>query len=186
MLRVGQGVLATMTLAHTTDPDDAGTFSEVIATDHHRLAGFAYLVCGDRSVAEDLVAEAYARVWPKYRQGRVDDLGAYLRRTIANLAAGRRRRMKLEKREIERRTVDWRLLTDRDAPSPLDGVGEHDALWAAIWTLPIAQRAVIVLRLVEDRSEEETAEILGIRPGTVKSRLARGLVALREDLGDRA
>ena len=51
--------------------------------------------------------------------------------------------------------------------------------------LPVDQRAVIVLRHVEDRSEEETAEILGIRPGTVKSRLARGLAALRAELGER-
>lgn len=162
--------------------DDA--FAEAVASQHRRLAGFAYLLCGNRTVAEDLVAEAYAKVWPKYRQGKVDDLGAYLRRAVANQAAGRRRRMRLEKREIERRTVDWRISTDRDA-APLDtGVEEHDRLWSAIWKLPVDQRAVIVLRHVEDRSEEETADILGIRPGTVKSRLARGLAALRAELGD--
>jgi RNA polymerase sigma-70 factor (sigma-E family) len=162
--------------------DDA--FSEAVATQHRRLAGFAYLLCGDRTVAEDLVAEAYAKVWPKYRQGKVDDLGAYLRRAVANQAAGRRRRLRLERREIERRTVDWRVLTDRDAPPPEAGVEEHDRLWAAIWTLPVDQRAVIVLRHVEDRAEDETAAILGIRPGTVKSRLARGLAALRAELGE--
>ena len=152
--------------------DDA--FSAAVLTHHRRLAGFAYLLCGDRAVAEDLVAEAYARVWPKFQQGRVDDLGAYLRRAIANLAAGRRRRQKLERREIERRTVDWRVSTDRDRPSFEPGVEEHDRLWAAIWKLPMDQRTVIVLRHVDDLSEDETA----------KSRLSRGLAALRAELGE--
>ncbi len=160
------------------------SFSAAVVAHHRRLAGFAFLLCGNRAVAEDLVAEAYARVWPKYQQGRVDDLGAYLRRAVANLAAGRLRRMRLEKREVERRTVDWRVSTDRDAPGFEGGIEEHDRLWSAIWQLPVDQRAVIVLRHVEDRSEEETAAILGIRPGTVKSRLARGLEALRSELGD--
>ncbi len=58
----------------------------------------------------------------------------------------------------------------------------RDLLWRAIWSLPPKQRAVVVLRHAEDRSEEETAAILGISLGTVKSRLARGLGALRERL----
>ncbi len=172
-----------ITVADAAAPrDDA--FSDAVLTYHRRLAGFAYLLCGDRGVAEELVAEAYARVWPKFQQGRIDDLGAYLRRAVANLAAGRRRRQYLERREIERRTVDWRVSTDRDAPSFEPGVEEHDRLWAAIWKLPMDQRAVIVLRHVDDLSEEETAHVLGIRPGTVKSRLARGLAALRIELGE--
>lgn len=182
-MRVWNGVLA-MTMVVDALPGSDDAFAAAVITHHRRLAGFAYLLCGDRAVAEDLVAEAYARVWPKYRAGRVDDLGAYLRRAIANLAAGRRRRLKLERREIERRTVDWRLSTDRDVPSFEPGVEEHDRLWSAIWNLPMDQRTVIVLRHVEDRSEEETAELLGIRPGTVKSRLARGLAALRAELGE--
>lgn len=169
-----------------TDAPAAEAFSDQVAAHHRRLAGFAYLMCGDRTIAEDLVAEAYARVWPKYRQGKVDDLGAYLRRTIANLANGRRRRQVIERREVERRTVDWRVSSDRDVANDTDEVGEHDALWAAIWTLPVDQRAVIVLRHVEDRSEDETAEILGVRPGTVKSRLARGLATLRERLDEQS
>ncbi len=181
---VGTGVLAVMTTIESREPRAEDVFSAAVTAHHRRLAGFAYLLCGNRSVAEDLVAEAYARVWPKYNAGKVDDLGAYLRRVVANLAAGRLRRQRLERREVERRTVDWRISTDRDAPGIEGEVEEHDRLWAAIWRLPVDQRAVIVLRHVEDRSEEETAAILGIRPGTVKSRLARGLGTLRADLGE--
>ena len=59
-------------------------FTAAVEHLHRPLARFAYLICGDADRAEDLVADAYARVWPRWRAGRVDDLGAYLRRTIVN------------------------------------------------------------------------------------------------------
>ena len=162
----------------------ADRFSAAVAEHHRRLAGFAYLLCGDRATAEDLVAEAYARVWPKYRNHDVDDLGPYLRRAVANLATGRLRRLRLERREAERRDLDWRFTDDSRQISFEPGVDDRAALWRAIWALPADQRAVIVLRLVEDLSEDETARTLGIRPGTVKSRLSRGLATLRTTLGE--
>jgi RNA polymerase sigma factor (sigma-70 family) len=58
-------------------------------------------------------------------------------------------------------------------------VDEHDELWAALDRLPPQQRVVLVLRVVEDLSEDETAAMLGVPRGTVKSRLSRGLDALR-------
>ena len=159
-------------------------FSAAVAAHHQRLAGFAYLLCGDRTVAEDLVAEAYARVWPKYRHHQVEDLGPYLRRAVTNLATGRLRNVRLERRETEKRTIDWRLSDDNRQPGFETAIDDRDRLWQAIWRLPGDQRAVIVLRLVEDLSEEQTAKVLGVRPGTVKSRLSRGLVALRTSLGE--
>lgn len=158
------------------------TFHAAVAEHHRRLAGFAYLLCGDRDVADDLVAEAYARVWPKYRHRHVDDLGPYLRRAVANLASGRLRRLRLERREAARRTIDWRS-GEQPVGDGFDAVDVRSELWRAIWSLPAEQRAVIVLRLVEDLSEQECAATLGVRPGTVKSRLARGLDALRVSLG---
>jgi RNA polymerase sigma-70 factor (sigma-E family) len=157
-------------------------FSAAVAAHHHRLAGFAYLLCGDRITAEDLVAEAYARVWPKFRNQQVDDLGPYLRTAVANLATGRLRRLRLERRETERRDLDWRLGDGRPARGFESTIDDRDLLWQAIWALPVDQRAVIVLRLVEDLSEQSCAKVLGIRPGTVKSRLARGLATLRTSL----
>jgi len=160
-------------------PAEADAFSRVVAEHHRRLAGLAYALCGDRDLAEDLVAEAYARVWPKWRNRQVDDLGPYLRRALVNLVHGRRRRRALERREAERRRVDW-----REGQSPERDVDERDRLWVALMQLPVDQRAAIVLRHVEDLSEEETAAVLGVRPGTVKSRLSRGLTQLRELLGE--
>ncbi len=66
-------------------------FVRAVGTERRRLAGLAYVLCGDRAVAEDLVAEAFARVWPKWRAGHVDDLPAYLRRALVNLVQGRYR-----------------------------------------------------------------------------------------------
>jgi RNA polymerase sigma-70 factor (sigma-E family) len=175
-----------MTATNSFEGSYAATdsFSAAVAAHHRRLAGFAYLLCGDRTTAEDLVAEAYARVWPKHRHQQVEDLGPYLRQAVANLATGRLRRLRLERRETEKRTIDWRLGEDRDIGGFESTIDDRDQLWQAIWALPADQRAVIVLRLVEDMSELECAKTLGVRPGTVKSRLARGLAALRISLGE--
>jgi RNA polymerase sigma-70 factor (sigma-E family) len=161
--------------------DEADRFVRAVGTEQRRLAGLAYVLCGDRDVAEELVAEAFARVWPKWRAGHVDDLPAYLRRALVNLVQGRYRRRVLERRELGRRTVDW-----RDGQRFEPGVEMRGELWTALLRLPLEQRTVIVLRHVEDLSEDETAAVLNLRPGTVKSRLARGLATLRAELeGDR-
>jgi RNA polymerase sigma-70 factor (sigma-E family) len=147
-------------------------FSDAVADHHRELARFAFRLCGDRTLAQDLVAEAYARVWPHWRRGRVEVLLPYLMRTVANEAYARHRRRKLER--------------DKEPPAaPLvegsfeDRVDEHDELWAALDRLPPQQRVVLVLRVVEDLSEDETAAMLGVPRGTVKSRLSRGPDALR-------
>ena len=65
-------------------------------------------------------------------------------------------------------------------------VDERDALWRLVLSLPVRQRAVLVLRFYEDLSEAETARTLGLSPGTVKSHTSRALSALRTELtGDR-
>lgn len=61
---------------------------------------------------------------------------------------------------------------------------ERDAVWALVASLPPRQRAVIVLRYYEDLTEAETADLLGITRGTVKSQAHKGLAALRANLGD--
>jgi len=152
--------------------DDGDAFSAAVADHHRALARFAFRLCGDRAQAEDLVAEAYARVWPHWRRGRVDALAPYLMRTVANLAYARHRRRNLERTII--------------LPAAPGGAGSFETrvddrheLWAALDRLPARQRVVLVLRVVEDMSEDETAAMLGIPPGTVKSRLSRGLESLR-------
>jgi RNA polymerase sigma-70 factor (sigma-E family) len=156
--------------------DDA--FTRAVACHRQALARFAFMLCGDAGHAEDVVAEAYARVWPQWRRGRVDDLLPYLRRTVANEVYQRHRRRLLERREAARSP-------DRRADDRFEGrVDDRDFLWAALTRLPPKHRVVVVLRIVEDLSEEQTAAMLGIAVGTVKSRLSRALAVLRATLGD--
>ena len=148
-------------------------------TDHHAdLARFAVRLCGDRGLAEDAVAEAYAKVWPRWHRGRVDDLLPYLRRAVVNEVYGRGRRRQVERRYAAR--AGDRLPTGQFEA----GVGERDALAAALDRLPLRQRVVVVLRVVDDVSEQDAADLLGVPPGTVKSRLSRALDNLRRMLED--
>jgi RNA polymerase sigma factor (sigma-70 family) len=145
---------------------------------HTSLTRFAYVLCGNVAQAEDAVAEAYARVWRRWRRGRVDNLYAYLRRSVANEIYGRHRRLLLERREAQRR------------PDPGDDgafeaqISDRDSLWAALGDLSARLRVVVVLRVVEDLSEADTAAMLDIPPGTVKSRLSRALSILRATVED--
>jgi RNA polymerase sigma-70 factor (sigma-E family) len=159
----------------TTSPQPAATttFDEAVALHHTQLARFAYRLCGDASRAEDAVAEAYARVWPRWKRGQVGELYPYLRQAVANQIYGGHRRRLLERREAERRRAE------PQGPAFERQVDDHDHLWAALARLSPPHRAVVVLRLVEDLSEEETATMLGVAPGTVKSRLSRALDHLR-------
>jgi RNA polymerase sigma-70 factor (sigma-E family) len=140
------------------------------------LLRLAYAVSGDRSAAEDIVAEAVARVWVRWRKGDIDDLGAYLRRAVVNEVIGRSRR----RGNRERRAA----LPVEAAPAIEDLVDNRNVLWGALLALPVDQRAVIALRYLTDLTEAQTAETLAIPLGTVKSRVSRGLEQLRLHLSE--
>jgi len=74
------------------------------------------------------------------------------------------------------------VIEDRVVERFEDRVDVRDQLWSALARLPRQQRVVLVLRVVEDLSEDATAAILGIPSGTVKSRLSRALDALRSTM----
>ncbi len=135
----------------------------------------AYLLTGDRHTAEDLVQTAFAKLylsWDRVRdQGSID---GYLRRILVN-----------ENNSLWRRGWKKREHATDELPEPTPHVDDHDdgrsdALWDLVQTLPKKARAVLVLRYYEELSEAETAEVLGISVGTVKSQTSRALAALRE------
>lgn len=168
---MGVDVLAFARPAAKDDESFASVFNE-----HHRPAvRLAYLLTGDAGQAEDIVSEAFAKVFVQWRKGRVEDVGPYLRRAVANQANSKLRRRYLERREASRRTGD-----DRGVRTVDEQAADRDAVWQAIQRLPDRQRQVVVLRYYEDLSEAETAEVLGISAGTVKSSLSRGLSRLEE------
>ena len=134
----------------------------------------AYLLTGDRSLAEDLVQEAFVRfvgrLHPLRDPGAFD---AYLRRTIINLSKNHFRRRALERTDLERRARQQApVAEERD-------VSEYEAMRIALLGLPVRQRAAIVLRYYEDLPEPQIAELLRCRPATVRSLVSRGLEALR-------
>ena len=153
---------------------DHEAFAALVREHHDRLARLAHLLCSNREQAEDAVAEAYAKVWPRFRRGQVEHPRIYLRAVVINQVRGDLRRRVVEQREERRQRVDWRF-----GVSPERNVEERALLEPALWQLPEGQRAVIVLRFYEDMSEDDIAALLGVPVGTVKSRCARGLHQLR-------
>jgi RNA polymerase sigma-70 factor (sigma-E family) len=138
------------------------------------LVRYATALCGDPTEAEELVQSALVRVavrWPFVRDK--DNPDGYVRRAIANgyLTTWRR----LRSRETSVPEVP-ETATTADAST---GVDDVMTVRRALAGLPPRQRAVLVLRYLEDRSEQETAELLGCSVGTVKSQASKALAKLR-------
>jgi RNA polymerase sigma-70 factor (sigma-E family) len=156
----------------TEDAD--GRLAELYARHAAEAIRLAYMLTGDRQLAEDLVQDAFVKL-----AGRLVHLrdpaafDAYLRRTVVNLANSSFRRKRLE-REYLRRTA-----SEPPAVRDAHDTDRRDELWSGLQRLPARQRTAIVLRIYEDLSERRVAEILGCRPGTVRSLVSRGLVHLR-------
>jgi RNA polymerase sigma-70 factor (sigma-E family) len=141
------------------------------------LVRYAAALSGNPVEAEELVQTALVRValrWPFVRDK--DNPDAYVRRAVLNAHLNLWRR--LRSRETPMADVP-----EVAAADPTSDVVEGLALRRALQTLPPRQRAVLVLRYLEDRSEAETAELLGCSVGTVKSQTSKGLAKLREAEG---
>jgi RNA polymerase sigma-70 factor (sigma-E family) len=140
----------------------------------------AYALVGDYGHAEDMVQTALLRTARRWAAAR-DAPEAYARRVLVNLCRDRARWLRRRPRES--------VLSDGAGPPGLvDGlaerVGQQRSVIQALMALPAGQRHVVVLRFLEDLSVAETADLLGISPGTVKSYTARALASLRAILSD--
>ena len=136
----------------------------------------AYLLVQDEGLAEDLLQSALTKAW--FAWARIEDPEAYVRRIMVTTSASWWRRR-------------WTRETPTDEPEQLpEAAGLDEAvqpaegqdLWVAIGHLPRRQRAVVVLRYLEDRTEVETASLMGCSVGTVKSQSAKALGKLRSDV----
>lgn len=151
----------------TPDTDLAG-FAEANSLG---LTRFAYLLCGDRSLAEDLVQDALVAMYRRFGDRLpIRAPVAYARKTIVNGHVSRRRRRSAS--EVVTAEPPDRLTDDVDH-------GEQDAMWRLLATLPARQRAVLVLRYYVDLSDDDIASALECRAGTVRSLAARAFAALR-------
>ena len=158
------------------DRSDGGRLEELFRVHAPEATRLAFLLTGERALAEDLVQDAFVKLLGRYRDLRNPDaFWWYLRRTIVNLSTSHFRRRGVERAWLARQRPD------EAAPDAHD-VGERDRLQSALMKLRPEQRAAIVLRFYEDLSEADTAEALGKPLGTVKSTVSRGLERLRHEL----
>jgi RNA polymerase sigma-70 factor (sigma-E family) len=138
-------------------------------------ARLAYLLTGDRALAEDVVHEAFVRLLGRFRDLRHPEaFRAYLRTTVVNMTRSHFRRRRVERAYVERE--------GRAAKAPSADPEGRQEMWDALQSLQPRQRAAIVLRYYEDLTEAQTAEVLGCAVGTVKSLVSRGLDRLRAEI----
>jgi RNA polymerase sigma-70 factor (sigma-E family) len=142
------------------------TFEDLFRRRYEPMVRVAFLLVGSRAEAEDVVQDAFARI--ELRWARLDNPEGYLRRCVVNRSHDMLRRRRVEQR--------FRLLHRDHGTSELGA----DELSDALASLAPKRRAAVVLRYYEGLPEREIAEILRVRPGTVKSMLHRALAQLRE------
>ncbi len=159
------------------DPD----FTAFVRARSARLVHIAQMLCGDRGVAEDLVQIVLERAYLRWDRIELEDPFGYVRRAVINEHLSWRRR-----RTWRERTVGGSAELEADALGVARQVADHaagvdrdTALAAALGRLTRRERATVVLRYVEDLSEAQTAQALGVATGTVKSTTARALTKLR-------
>lgn len=147
-----------------------------------QLMRVAIALAGGRDAGEDLLQAALERVLRKPRQVTADTEG-YLRQVLYNLAADGWRRRGRWRQRLPLLRAQASSQASTQASHGADVVDLRDALVRLLRQLPPRQRAVIVLRYWEQRTEAETAALLGCSEGTVKSAASRGLRQLRELAG---
>lgn len=132
----------------------------------------------DAAEAQELVQEAFVRVWAARRRVRAETAGAYVYRTVLNLC-----------QKHARRRDRWRLvrvkllgLPDEGQPRTPEQAGQETQLREAIERLPDDQRSILLLTEYTDLKQHEIAELLGIPPGTVASRRNTAIKRLKENL----
>jgi RNA polymerase sigma-70 factor (sigma-E family) len=157
---------------------DAGAegFAQFVEARQRALQRTAWLLTGDWAAAEDLVQTALVRSWPRWeRIRRRDDPEIYVRRAMVNTWSSWRRRRWWGERPSEA-VPDVQAVGDVAAE-----VAVRVMVQGALRSLTARQRAVLVLRVFDDLSEAQVAQVLDCAVGTVKATMARAVARLRED-----
>lgn len=160
------------------DHPDPDGFAEFVTVRSAALLRAAWLLTGDPGKAEDLLQSVLAKAWRRWRT--VSAAGspeAYVRRMLfTTYVSWRRRRWRAELPAAQPPDA-------ADRGDAATAVATRDAVRRALARLSRQQRAIVVLRYVEDLSVERTAELLGCAPGTVRTQASRALKVLRADPG---
>ncbi|SIN32599.1 SigE family RNA polymerase sigma factor [Micromonospora cremea] len=152
-------------------------FREFVAARSAALLRTAYLLTGDWATAEDLLQTALTKTYLAWKRlGGIEAVEPYARRVMVNTSTSWWRRRWHGERPTE-------VLPERAGVDEIEQQLDRDLLWRHLRELPSRQRAVLVLRYYEDMSEAQTAAMLNISPGTVKSQSSRALSTLRRRMG---
>lgn len=150
-------------------------FSDYVATRWPRLVRSAVLIGCTPAEAEDVVQAALTKClvsWARVRKA--DDRDAYVHRVLINTFTSSRRRRWTGERPVA-------AVPDVAGDDELSSYDVVDALARSLARLPLEQRQCVVLRYYAHLTERQMAEVLGVAPGTVKSRLSRALKVLASD-----
>ncbi|MEA2461018.1 MAG: hypothetical protein QOH90_1195 [Actinomycetota bacterium] len=155
--------------------EDRDGYADLYARHVPGAVTVAYLMTGDRQVAEDLAQEAFVKIMGRFADRRPPDaFSSYLRKTVINLSKSHHR-----KEKVRRAHANGSVPADHSPPpEPPD-----DELRPLLLRLPHLQRAAIVLRFYEDMSESDSARLLDCSEGAVRSAVFRGMQTLRQQLG---
>ena len=146
-------------------------FAQYVHARQHRLLRGAFLVCGDTHLAEELVEGALAKLATRWSRLRAEDPDAYVRRVLYRDAVSSWRRVRGE-------SLDLHLERLPDGQNPGEAEDRVDPE-RALELLTPRQRAVLVLRFFEDRTEADTAEALGVSTRSVRSQADAAVTVLR-------
>jgi len=153
------------------------TMEFLVRTRERALLGYAYVVCGDATQAQDLVQDALVKTFSRGRTVPQAKAEAYVRRTIATLYVDQYRRQQRWRRVQH-------LFRDPDVlPAPSHFLDLSADVATAMAALPPRVRACVVLRYFDDLTVPDIARQLSIAPGSVKRYLWEGLRALELRLG---
>ena len=151
------------------------TFEEFFGTEHARLFGALCFVTGDRDEAEEIMQDAFLRLWERWDQLRLDDASAYLFRTAMNVFRNRYRRTALSLRKT------LAIAPSNDAFATVD---DRDLVVRTLRDLTADQRAAMLLTGYVGLTSEEAGQMLGMRPSTVRTLATRARAAIRERAGE--
>lgn len=156
--------------------DRLAELNRVFEDEYRSLIRFAHFLTGDPGTAEDLVQEAFVRMYRAVPRLADANLKAYARKTILNLSRSAHARRQMELRATTSTTHEP-VTEQRD-------IAAADEIWRAIMTLSPKQRACVALRYYEAMSEAEIAAALSMSAGSVKKHSDRAMSKLRVLLGE--
>lgn len=166
-------------------PAEVHDFDETYREQKARVLRLCRLLLADPHEADDVSQDVFFKFFREVEMGRtVNASGPWLHKVTVNACRDRRRSAWWKRRESESRPFEESEFTHGDAtPEEQLFAGERRAaIWKVFRHLPIRQREVLALRLVEGCPTEESARILGLAPGSVKRHLFRAIRRMRRDL----